>query len=98
MTSNDFEEKIIWHEVITRPLTDEEKEYYSENYDYVPNYVFNCNMPDDGDEILVVTKGGYVDTDICGVDVGFDYYLESCDWDRIEAWAEMPKYKRGEQK
>ena len=92
-----YEEKIIWHEITTRPLDDEEKEYYSENYDYIPKYILECPMPDDGDEILVVTKRGYVDTDICSVEIGSVYYLESFgDWDEIEAWAEMPKYKKEE--
>ena len=52
-------------------------------------------MPDDGDEILIVTKYG-VDTDVCGIDEG--YYLEGHgDWEGVIAWAEMPKYKAGEE-
>ena len=52
-------------------------------------------MPILGEEILIVTKYG-VDTDICGIDEG--YYLEfRGDWDNVIAWAEMPKYKTGEQ-
>lgn len=87
-----YKETIEWHKVIQRPLTDEEKEEYSE-YSYVPENMLECPLPDDGQEILVATKWG-VDTDICSVDEF--YYLESGgDWDDVLAWAEMPKYKGG---
>lgn len=89
-----YEEKIIWHEVIKRPPTEEEKEEDLEAFGCVPEYILDCVLPDDGQEILVVTKYG-VDTDVCGIDEG--YYLEnSGDWDDVMAWAEMPKYKAGE--
>ena len=90
-----YEEKITWHEVSKRPPTEEEKEEHLEAFDCVPEYILDCKMPDDGQEILIVTKYG-VDTDICGIDEG--YYLEiRGDWDNVMAWAEMPKYKVGEQ-
>lgn len=91
-----YEEKIIWHEVIKRPPTEEEKEEYLEVFDCEPEYTLDCVLPDDGQEILTVTKWG-VDTDICGIDEE-GYYLENRgDWDDVIAWAEMPKYKAGEQ-
>ncbi len=66
-----------------------------EQFGYEFNYVFDCKMPDDGDEILIVTKYG-VDTDVCGIDEG--YFLENHgDWGDVIAWAEMPKYKVGEE-
>lgn len=91
-----YEEKIIWHEVTTRQPTEEELEYYSEIYGYEPKYVFDCIMPEDGQEILIATKWG-VDKDICAID-DYGYGLEGFgDWDDVLAWAEMPKYKAGEQ-
>ena len=90
-----YEEKIIWHEVTKRPPTGEEKEEYLEVWDCEPEYIFDCEMPDDEQEILIVTKWG-VDTDVCGIDE--EYYLESGrSWDDVIAWAEIPKYKAGEQ-
>ena len=90
-----YEEIITWYKVKTRPLTEEEKREYIEQFGYEFNYVFDCKMPDDGDEILIVTKYG-VDTDVCGMDKG--YYLEGLgDWKGVIAWAEMPKYKVGEE-
>ena len=89
-----YEETIRWHEVIKRPPTKEEKEEYLEVWDCEPEYILDCEMPDDEQEILIVTKYG-VDTDVCGIDEG--YYRENRgDWDDGIAWAEIPKYKVGD--
>lgn len=84
-----YKETITWHEVKTRPLTDEEKEKYAE---FEPEYMLDCPLPDDGEKILVATKHG-VDVDVCGIDEG--YYLENRgDWEDVLAWAPMPRYKK----
>ena len=94
-----LEEKIVWHEVTTRALTDEEKaEYVERGYsDYeVPEYMFDSEMPKDGQEILIATGWG-VDKDVCSVDGDGCNNLISLeshgDWDGVMAWAAMPKYK-----
>lgn len=84
-----YKETITWHEVKTRPLTDKEKEEYAE---FEPEYMLNCPLPDDGEEILVATKYG-VDVDVCGIDGG--YYLKNRgDWEDVLAWAPIPRYKK----
>lgn len=84
---------IEWHEVKTRPLDDEEKEYYAE-MGMEPEYIFVGTMPDDGQEILVATKWG-VDRDICCNDGEYGIGLEqNGDWDGVLAWAEMPTYAK----
>lgn len=91
-----YEEKIIWHEVTTRPPTDEEIEYFKEIYAEDPEYLFNCEMTDDGQDILTVSYYG-VDIDTCVID-DYGYGFESgASWDNILAWAELPKYKVGEE-
>lgn len=91
-----YEEIIKWHEIITRPPTQEELEEFKEIYAEDPEYVFDCTMPDDGQDILVVSYWG-IDIDTCVID-DYGYGLEEHgDWDGIDAWAEMPKYKAGEQ-
>lgn len=92
-------EKIIWHEIASRALTDEEKaEYIERGYaDYeVPQYMFTCEMPDDGQEVLIATSWG-VSKDVCSTDsdeLNYLYGLEDHgDWDGVLAWAAMPKYK-----
>lgn len=97
-----YEEKIIWHEITTRLLTEEERAEYAElGYAYyeIPEYMFSCEMPKDRQEILVATSWG-VSQDVCVID--YDEYdslfeLETRgDWDGVKAWADMPKYKGGD--
>lgn len=98
-----YEEKIIWHEITTRPLTEEEKSEYAERgyADYeIPEYVFSGEMPKDGQEILVATSWG-VSQDLCMADcddVGnnMSSLEDHDDWDGVKAWADMPKYKGGD--
>ena len=94
--------QITWHEVTCRALTGEEKAEYAERgyADYeVPEYIFDCEMPGDGEEILIATRWG-VDKDICSVDcdecnnlIGLE---DHGDWDGVLAWAAMPKYNGGD--
>lgn len=98
-----FEEKIVWHEITVRPLTNDEKVEYAERgyADYeIPEYIFSCEMPKDGQEILVATSWG-VSQDMCMGDcddVGnnMSSLEDHGDWDGVKAWAAMPKYKGGE--
>lgn len=97
---NEFQETIIWYAITTRALTDEEKaEYVERGYsDYeIPEYMFSCKMPEDGQEILIATNWG-VSQDVCIVDSDSCNNLISLetngDWDGVKAWATMPKYKK----
>jgi len=98
-----YEEKIIWHEITTRPLSEEEKAEYAERgyADYeIPEYMFSCEMPDDGQEILIATSWG-VSLDVCvgdcdGVGNNVSCLEDHDDWDGVKAWASMPKYKGGD--
>lgn len=83
---------VEWHEVCTRPLTDEECAYYKDIGIEDAEDIFDCEMPDDGQEILIATKYG-VDKDICSNDAEYGIGLEGHgDWDGVLAWAAMPKY------
>ena len=89
-----FCEKIEWHKVKKRPMTEEEKQEYAEMDIYgdeIDGEIYEGIMPDDGQEILVKTRWGAVSTDIAYVD-GYYVGLESIgDWEDVEYWAEMPK-------
>lgn len=98
-------EKIVWHEVVTRPPTEEEIEEWAEwgliEYEY-PAYIFNCELPDKGKHILVLTTGGFVYADTCMVDDTCNgdnmYYLDNLgDWDDVVAWAYLPTGKKDEE-
>lgn len=97
-----YEEKIIWHEITTLPLTEEEKSEYAERgyADYeIPEYMISGEMPVDGQEILVATSWG-ISQDMCMIDWDGNlniFELETRgDWDGVKAWAAMPKYKGGD--
>ena len=85
---------VKWHKVTTRQLTDEERKYYEEQ-DLCPEFIFTCEMPEDGQEILVATPWG-VHTDACDYDSDYGIGLDICgDWESVLAWAEVPKYEEG---
>lgn len=98
-TMGELVEPVLWHKLNERPLTDAEKAEFSEHgySDFeIPEYMFDCPMPDDGQEILVATAWG-VDKDVCCADTddwgNHSFGLEGRgDWDGVIAWAEMPKY------
>lgn len=81
---------IKWHD-----CTDEDREKYGFSKEIV--CVFDCEMPDDEQEILVTTSHGYIEKDVNYIDDGF--HLDS-GWDWIEdikAWMPLPKmYEEGE--
>lgn len=83
---------VEWHRVTTRPLTDEEIAHYAETETDGIEYIFDCEMPDDGQEILIATKWG-TDKDICSNDAEYGIGLDCGDWDGVLAWADMPQYK-----
>ena len=85
-----------WIPIKYRPMTDEEKKYYEEYTDV--EEMFDCSMPDDGQEILISTKSGLVMTDTCCIDDMYCYELENCgDWEDVVAWMPLPEpYKAGD--
>lgn len=91
-----------WIPVKTRPMDEEEKRYWEEHYAYTfgedyDGIMFDCPMPEDGQEVWVCSKSGYVWEDTCEVDIGFG--LEgNGDWDDIVAWMpfERPEPWKGE--
>lgn len=98
----DWIEKIVWHEVTTRPPTEEEIEGWAEwglaESEY-PAYIFDCELPDDQDEILILLDNGWVQHDVCSIGDECGncnmYYLENLgDWDDVIAWAYIPTGKR----
>lgn len=73
-------------------ITEQERE--REEYPKEWVHYLDCNLPDDGEEILVYT-GKYVTTDINYIDDG--YYLDSgYDWLDIVAWMPIPEYRGDE--
>lgn len=88
-----------WRPVKMRPLTEEEKEEYSKEFseDEMPDGVFDCVMPVDGQQVLISTKwSDEIDLDVCTRDPDYGIGLEGRgDWDGVLAWMPVPKkYKQ----
>lgn len=77
-----------WIPITKRPMTEEEWEHYREWSDVEGAMIFDCELPEDGQEILV-SYGGYVCVDTFCRDDGC--YFEGVDIDDVDAWMPLPK-------
>ena len=62
---DEVEDAMRWIPIKYRPMTEEEKEYWKEHYDFdfsdgYDGTMFDCPMPDDGEEVWVCSKCGNV--------------------------------------
>lgn len=84
-----------WIPVKTRPMTEEERQYWAENtaldLEDEDAVIFDCPMPDDGQEVWVCYKSGTVSEDVCERDNDFCGLEGNGDWLDIVAW--MPRIK-----
>lgn len=92
-----IEEKIVggygedWIPIKMRPGTDEEYEDFIK-YGDCPRedfIIFECQMPDDEQEVLITTRWGAVCTDIWHREVDCSWFEDHEDIDDVIAW--MPK-------
>jgi hypothetical protein len=83
------EPKSEWIPLKTRPMTEEERTYYRDWTEYGAE-MFDCPLPDDGQEVLI-SCSGYVCTDIFVRDDNDGCYFEGVDIDDVDAWMPLPK-------
>ena len=81
-----------WIPLKTRPMTEEEKACHREWAEYGME-MFDCPLPDDGQEVLISYHGDvcvdtFVKDDGC--------YFEGVDIDEVEAWMPKPEPYRSE--
>ena len=86
-----------WIPIKTRPLTNKEKEEYADlgySEDSI-SFMYDCPLPDDGEEVLITTRYDEVTTDTFYRDEGccFETY---CDEDDVKAWMPKPKPYKAE--
>lgn len=78
-----------WIPIKTRPLTEEEKEeWYTKFEEY--DFVYDCEIPEHNQEVLITTKDGFVVNTIFCTDMGcyFEGYEEE---DDVLAWMPLPE-------
>lgn len=87
-----------WIPIKMRPGTDEEYEEFSQ-YGDCPREdfrVFECQLPDDDQEVLVTTRWGDVCIDIWHRDVDCCYFENNSDDDDVIAWMPKPEGYKSE--
>ena len=85
-----------WIPIKTRPMTEEEKEYYSEYLFEGNGLIYECPLPDDGKEVLITSKYGSIDKTTFYTDCG-NYFENYEDYDEVIAWQQLPQpYKGGD--
>ena len=83
-----LEQEPKWIPMTARPMTEEEQEHYREWSDVDGAMIFDCELPEDGQEVLV-SYGGYVCVDTFCKDDGC--YFEGVDIDDVDAWMPLPE-------
>ena len=79
-----------WIPIKTRPMTEEEKEYYSKYLFEGNGLIYECPLPEDGQEVLITSKYGSVDKTTFYTDCG-NYFENYEDCDEVIAWQPLPK-------
>lgn len=73
-----------WIEIKTHIPTPEEAAIYGDEY----SFIYDCQMPNDGVDVLITTKYGYVATSIYDSDCGcFEGYEDEGE---VVAWRYLP--------
>ena len=80
--------KTGWIPMTMRFMTEEEREHYREWSDVEGAMIFDCELPEDGQEVLV-SYGGYVCVDTFCKDDGC--YFDGVDVDDVQAWMPLPE-------
>ena len=86
------ENKGEWIPLKTRPMTEEEATFYRDWAEYGAE-IFDCPLPDDGQEVLI-SYGGYVGVDTFVKDDGC--YFEGVDIEDVDAWQPLPEPYKAE--
>lgn len=91
------EQEPKWIPIKTRPLTNKEKERYADlgySEDSIDS-MYDCPLPEDGEEVLITTRYDEVVTDTFYRDEGC-YFETYCDKDDVKAWMSKPKPYKAE--
>ena len=76
-----------WIPMKTREMTKEEKEEIG--FDF--GYMYDCPLPDDGQEVLITDCYGNVEIDTFCRDYDGVYFEENCDDGEVVAWMPLPQ-------
>lgn len=85
-----------WIKIESRPMDDEERKYYSEHYGYDLDdheaVIYCCQLPENGQEVLVCNEYGHIWLDTFDDDPDYGVGFETNgDMDGLVAWMPLPK-------
>lgn len=86
-----------WIPIKTRPLTNKEKEEYADlgySEDSIDS-MYDCPLPEDGEEVFITTRYGEVTTDTFYREEGC-YFETYCYKDDVKAWMPLPEPYKAE--
>lgn len=90
----DILEQTQWIPIKTRPMTEEEKEEIGHEY----AYMYDCPLPNDGQDVLITDCYGNVEVDTFCRDYEGVYFETNCDDGEVIAWMPLPEpYKESEE-
>lgn len=81
-----------WIPIKTRPLTEEEKEEIGHEY----AFMYDCSLPDDGQNVLITDCYGNVEVDTFCRDYEGFYFETNCDDGEVIAWQPLPQPYKAE--
>ena len=83
---NVLEEDIQWIPIKTRPLTEEEREIFGDEYEFM----YDCDLPKNGQDVLITHQNGKVYADTFYT-YDSSYFETYCDEGEVIAWRPFPK-------
>jgi len=87
-----------WIPLTYRPMDEDEYRAFNEEYGYLPveeRKTLACQMPEDGQEVLISTKYGHIFLDTCVYEDGIYGLEEYGCWDDVLAWMPIPEPYNG---
>ena len=84
-----------WIPLIKRPMTKEEREEYEERTGIEETMIFNCPLPEDGQQVFV-SYGDYVTIETFYEEDGGVCYFDIGDIDKADAWMTLPPSYKAE--
>lgn len=85
-------EQTKWIPIKTRPMTEEEKEEIGHEY----AYMYDCLLPEDGQDVLITDCFGNVEIDTFCRDYEGVYFETNCDDGEVIAWKPLPQPYKAE--
>ena len=86
-----YEDGKRWIPIKTRPITEKEKEYFFADVEFI----YDCELPDNGETVLITDKWGNVDKDTFYRDDGC-YFEDYSGEDDVVAWMPLPEGYKAE--